>query len=705
VRETQTHEVSVLSASNKSRDLLFTVTPRFDQDSQCIGIFGVFHDITERKAVEQALQESEGRFRRISELISDYAYVFHIDAEGTWTREWVTDAFTRITGYTPEEVDERGGWFSLIHPEDQTLFVQHQQSLLSNTKVITEYRIVTRHQDVFWLRDYGYPVWSEPLGRVVQVFGAAQDISERKRAELQTQLLWRRLEFLLTASPTVLYTASLEQGVQLTFVSENVQKILGYTPYEILRDPSFWKEQVHPDDTKGVMQKMNQVAATGHLTYEYRVRHRDGTFLWLRDELTVAQYDDGQPVEVIGSWSNITARKQAEEERRHLEAQLHQAQRLEALGTLAGGIAHDFNNILGTMLGYTDLLLETIPRDVQEHMFLERVHRAGKRAKDLVQQILAFSRTHEYQPLEPTTLAPIIEEALQFIRATIPMNITLDYHAQPDCPQVLANATQIHQVIVNLCLNAAHAMKSQGGLLEVTLEEARYSVDQRQILGLTKGEYVKITIKDDGCGMPPEVRERIFEPFFTTKSIGEGTGLGLSVVHGIVKSHHGVIAVDSEPEHGTRFRIFFPIIAPDTVPSQRASSQKAENFFEDRGRDSILVVDDEPALVKLYEIALTKRGYRVSSLTSSIEALELFRRQPSTFDLMLVDQDMPDLTGIQLSDQVLRERPDMPIILITGYSADVSEEYLTTIGIRHWFMKPVNANDLIQAIRKILAEK
>ncbi len=390
---------------------------------------------------------------------------------------------------------------------------------------------------------------------------------------------------------------------------------------------------------------------------------------------------------------------QVEQERRSLEMQLRQAQRIEAIGILAGGIAHDFNNILGTMLGYTELLLNEYPKNNKEKEYLEQVYQAGERAAELVQQILTFSRAQE-QYLQPVFVAPIIEEALKMIRATIPATVAIQQNIQQSCRPILADATQIHQVVVNLCVNASYAMREQGGVLEVRLEDVNYDTDQEHILGLTAGSYLKLTVSDTGCGMAAEVQEYIFEPFFTTKAVNEGTGLGLSVVHGIVKAHQGVIAVNSAPGKGTTFRIFFPV-------AEQAGSQttmaRADQIGD--GQESILIVENEPSLAKLYEIALTRFEYHVTVCHDGYDALETFRINPTTFDLVFTDQAMPNMTGSQLTQELLSIRADTPVILTTGHSDTLSEEEAHALGIRRFLRKPVKVGTLIQTIQEIFATK
>jgi signal transduction histidine kinase len=395
----------------------------------------------------------------------------------------------------------------------------------------------------------------------------------------------------------------------------------------------------------------------------------------------------------------LVQRRQAEEERHKLEVQLRQSERLKALGILAGGIAHDFNNILGTMLGYTELLLDKYPENSHEKEYLEQVYQAGERATDLVEQILTFSHSQE-QILKPTDISPIIEEALKMMRATIPANIDIRQHLQPNCHPILADATQIHQVIINLCVNAFHAMRDQGGTLDVTLKETNHDTDQGHILGLTAGSYLKLTVSDTGCGMTLDVQEHIFEPFFTTKEIGEGAGLGLSVVHGIVKGHHGAIAVESKPGKGTTCQIFFP--TTDEVKPQKKSSQIIP---VEKGKEHILIVEDETALAKLYEIALTKLGYQVTIFTDSHEALERFHASPDQFDVVFTDQAMHGMTGAQLSQELLHIRADLPIILSTGYSETISEEEARALGIRQFLKKPVKFSVLAKTVREVLALK
>ena len=413
----------------------------------------------------------------------------------------------------------------------------------------------------------------------------------------------------------------------------------------------------------------------------------------------IHQQETAQPLALAAVIRDMTPRKLAETRQRQLEAQLHQSQRLEALGILAGGIAHDFNNILGTMLGYTELLLTEYPENRKIQDYLQQVYRAGERAADLVQQILTFSRAEEHR-LQPTLIAPIIADALKMLRATLPANVVIRQDLQPNRHPILADATQIHQVLVNLGTNAAYALRGRGGLLDVALAEERHDPAQAQILGLAAGAYLKLTVRDTGCGMPPDVREHIFEPFFTTKDVGEGSGLGLSVVHGIVKGHQGVITVESAPGQGTAFRIFFPLPAGLALPQEPGETPALTH-----GQEHILIVEDEAALARLYEIALTKLGYRVTVCTNSAEALQMFQADAGRFDLVFTDQAMPNLTGAQLSQELLRLRPDLPIILATGYSDTMSEQDALALGVRQYLKKPVKFGVLTQTIRKIFAAK
>jgi len=389
--------------------------------------------------------------------------------------------------------------------------------------------------------------------------------------------------------------------------------------------------------------------------------------------------------------------ERAYEELRSTQRQLLQAQKMEAIGTLAGGIAHDFNNILTSILGYTEIALSDVPPESTARKDLCQVLEAAQRAKDLVAQILAFSRQTEGER-KPIELAPIIKEAIKMLRAVLPTTTEIRYHIAPDLSVVNADPTQIHQVLMNLCTNAAQAMP-KGGLLEVALTNVE--LDEKlcaELEDLTPGSYVKLTVSDTGCGMDETTLERIFDPFFTTKAPGEGTGMGLSVVHGIVKSHGGDITVHSEPGVGTTFDVYLPAvesigeIAPEVVEPVRG------------GNESILFVDDEPAVVDISKRTLERLGYHVTTRTSSIEALELFRVKRDDFDLVITDQTMPNMTGSDLATEILRIRSDIPIILCTGFSHAISPEKAAALGIREFVMKPIVGAQLGRTVRRVLDE-
>jgi PAS domain S-box-containing protein len=406
---------------------------------------------------------------------------------------------------------------------------------------------------------------------------------------------------------------------------------------------------------------------------------------------------DGSVSGIIGVMEDITERNQAEEERVHVEAQLRQAQKMEALGTLAGGIAHDFNNILGIIIGYTEMTIMNEGEESRYQKNLQEVLKASNRAKDLVQQILAFSRRTE-QERKPVQVGLIVKEALKMLRASLPSTIEIKMEVSSPAV-VLADPTQIHQVLMNLCTNAAHAMREGGGVLQVSLTDVH--LEAESILphsGLQPGPHVKLTVKDTGHGISPAILDRIFDPFFTTKEPGVGTGLGLSVVHGIVKSHGGAIEVESQPDKGTTFQVVLPTLesSPGLEPVETSPLP--------RGQERVLLVDDEPLLASVAKEMLEHLGYKVDYRTNGIEALEAFRFQlaKKPYELVITDMTMPHLTGAELAGELLKLQPDLPIILCTGFSERISEEKAYSLGIQGFLVKPVLFKQLAEMTWKLL---
>ena len=390
----------------------------------------------------------------------------------------------------------------------------------------------------------------------------------------------------------------------------------------------------------------------------------------------------------------IQHRKRAEAERSELEVQLRQTQKMEAIGTLAGGIAHDFNNILGAILGYTELLqLKTTGNnDIASH--LQKILEAGHRAKDLVKQILTFSR-HKEQELKPVQINLIAREALKLLRASLPTTIDIRQHIDSTA-WILGDPTQIHQILMNLCTNANHAMQKDGGVLEVHLSNENVSVQKdMRYPELKPGAYLKLTVNDNGCGMSPEIMNQIFDPFFTTKDKSEGTGMGLSLVHGIVQSHGGRIYAESVKGSGSRFDIFFPAIEAVAI-SENLSEKKIQ-----KGTGHILFVDDEPFLVDLGKEILQTLGYEVTKSNSSTEALKIFKSHPHNFDIVITDMTMPKMAGDELAKNLISIRPDIPIIMCTGYSDAMTEKEALQLGIRAFIMKPLVIEELADVIRDV----
>ncbi len=380
---------------------------------------------------------------------------------------------------------------------------------------------------------------------------------------------------------------------------------------------------------------------------------------------------------------------------RHTSAQLRQAQKMEAIGTLASGIAHDFNNILFPIFGYAQMILTDLPEGENRNS-LENILKAARRAKDLVRQILTFTRQTEREQ-KHLLIQPILKEALKLLRATLPATIEICADISETCVPILADPTQIHQVMMNLCTNAYHAMREKGGRLGVTLEGVELDPDDaKRYLDICPGPYFRLTVSDTGHGMTDEVMERVFDPYFTTKTIGEGTGLGLSVVRGIVKTHNGHVTVCSEPGKGTTFHVYLPLAATEKV------SPIPEASVSSMGTERILLVDDEEEIVRMEKQMLERLGYHVTSRTVSTEVLEMFREDPLRFDLVITDVTMPVMTGLDLSKELIRIRPDIPIILCTGFIDPGTEEKAKAAGIREYVMKPLLRNEISSLIRRVL---
>jgi signal transduction histidine kinase/ActR/RegA family two-component response regulator len=397
---------------------------------------------------------------------------------------------------------------------------------------------------------------------------------------------------------------------------------------------------------------------------------------------------------------NTILEKKVDERTRELaqsERQLQQVMKLQAIGTLAGGIAHDFNNILFPIVGYTELTMDDIPEDSQARQNLEEILKATNRAKELVQQILTFSRQGG-QERKPLQVQFLIKEALKLLRATIPSTIEIECNVGEECGHIMGDPTQIHQVVMNLCTNAYHAMQETGGTLEVTLKEIDMSYEQSmERVGMKVGRHLELTVKDDGHGMGAEVLERIFEPYFTTKELGKGTGLGLSVIHGIIKNHGGDISVSSQLGKGTTFTVYLPVIDDIDVAIEPVKTAAAT-----QGNEHILLIDDEEQIIDIEQQILERLGYKVTSKTDSQEALEEFAAQPEKFDLVITDMTMPKMTGDQLARKLMDIKPDISVILCTGFNETITEQKALAMGIDKFVMKPIVKDELAKTIRNVL---
>ncbi|MGD2150603.1 MAG: ATP-binding protein [Desulfobacterales bacterium] len=567
--------------------------------------------------------------------------------------------------------------------------IEFERKLEEAKKEIEYYKRIAKQAGDLYLRE------TEALSKLLRW---------QKQAEEELRESKERFKFLAEKMADIVWTVNLD--FQTTYVSPSIEKILGFTPEE--RKRQTLEEMITPESLKRVqMMFLEELRRdeTGNadpdrsVTIEVEYYRKDGSTVWMENSVKAMRDNSGAIDGMYGVSRDITERKIAEEEKTKLQSQLQQVQKMESIGTLAGGIAHDFNNILGIIVGNTELAMDDVPEWHPARQNLKEIRTASIRARDVVKQIMAFSRQSPQQ-MKPVRIIPIIKESLKLLRSSIPTTIEIHQNISSESDTVRADPTQINQVLINLCTNAVHAMGEKGGVLEVRLEDIEVNSSSAvHYHDLSSGKYVRLTVNDTGHGIEPNILERIFDPYFTTKEVGRGSGMGLSVVHGIVKSHGGTISVISEPGEGTIFHVLFPGIEDEPEPEVDVAVEIP------RGKERILFVDDEKAMVDTIQPMIERLGYAVIARTSSIEALEAFRANPGRFDLVITDFTMPNMTGMELAKALLKLRSDIPIVLCTGYSEHINEDKAKASGIRAFLLKPVVLDEIANTIRKVLDKR
>jgi PAS domain S-box-containing protein len=637
---------------------------------------------------QHALRESERKYRTLAD--SGQALIWTSGTDKLC--DYFNIPWLRFTGKTLEQ-ELGNGWTEGVHPDDFDRCLQTYVSAFDRReKFSMVYRLRRADGEYRWLLDDGTPRF-DSAGTFLGYIGHCLDITEQQQnieALRQSEEKYRRI--VQTAQEGIW---AMDSRMETTFVNPRLAEMLGYTPEAMLGRPI--DDFIYPDDLEDHKLRVRErkQGKDGH--YQRRLQHREGHFVWTQVSATAIVDDAGQFNGSFCMFTDISDHKLQEEERKQLQAQLQQAQKMEAIGTLAGGIAHDFNNILSAILGYAEMARDKIPKDTPAARDLTRVLTAGARGAALVEQILTFSRqaTGERVLVQP---ALVIKEAFKLLRPSLPTTIAIDHDIASDTQSILADPTQIHQILINLCTNALHAMEQSGGTLTITLQDHHAEDEQHQNQSkVPRGRFVVLSVADTGTGISPEIRERIFDPYFTTKDAGKGTGMGLAIIHGIVTSYGGFITCASGAGQGTTFRVFFP-----AVEAQEATAVKPMDMTPAGNRERILYVDDEADLVEMNTTMLERLGYQVTARSNSLEALQTFHDQPDRFDVLITDQTMPMMTGADLARRVLEVRPQMPIILCTGYSNLVDAEQAQALGIRAFAMKPITRQQMAVLLRTVL---
>ena len=646
--------------------------PLYADKDQIEGYLGVNIDITDRIAAQQALADSENLHRTTIENISDTVII--TDEQGAFT--YICPNTHLIFGLSPDQVKNLGNIFALlggplVDPQDldtQTEIRNIERSIVDVDG--NEHNLIINVKRVCIQK-----------GRLLYT---CRDITDRKQVEAERQRLMSAIE--QVAEAIVITDASGD----ILYVNPAFERNTGYSRQEALgQNPRLVKSGRHDQN---FYRQMWETITHGR-TWNGRMvnKRKDGTLF--NEECTISPVFDGS-----GTIANFVAVKRDITADIVLQDRIRQSQKLEAIGTLAGGIAHDFNNILFPLIGFTEMLREDLPQDspLQDHV--DEILHAALRSRELVRQILIFSRQAD-QKIKPIRLHIIVKEALKLIRASVPTTIKIEQKIDSNCGVVLSDPTQIHQIVMNLCTNAFHAMEDNGGTLSVMLSQVHAASDSSDLPGMPAGEYACLSFADTGIGIDKDLIERIFDPYFTTKDREKGTGLGLSVVQGIVKTYGGDIRISSEPGVGTHIKVYLPIM--ERYP-EKHSWGESETIAG--GNEKILLVDDEKAILRTSKKMLERLGYQVAERDNSTDALNAFRNNPDAFDLVITDMTMPDMTGDRLAVEIMALKPDVPVIICTGFSGKIDQEKARNIGVKGLLMKPIIQSEMARMVRKALDE-
>jgi PAS domain S-box-containing protein len=658
--------------------------------------------VTDRERTIEALRRSEASLASAQQRAQI----------GSWEIDMTTGApaysaeLYRLLGRDPAlGPPDFESFMAMVEPRDaQGLRAHYRRALREGRPVRFAFRLRRADGELRWMEAVSDARPGPPrAGSQARVLsGTLQDVTERHAAEEALRQSEERWKFAIQGAGDAVWDFDVETGEE--YCTRRWPEMLGYAADETF-DASHqaWADRIHPEDRATVLASVQAhlEGRTPSYRSEYRARCKDGSWKWFAVRgVVVERRPDGRPRRMVGTRSDIDDLKRARSLQQELEEQLRQSQKMESLGTLAGGIAHDFNNILGAMLGHLQLAREEAVAGQPLQSRLEQIERSGRRARELVQQILAFSRKQP-QAFLPIALRPLVVDTLVLMRSMLPAAAQLESELADEPLWVEANATQLQQVLMNLATNAWHALEGRPGRIVVRLARAGMEGDGPPPAGLRPAPHARLTVEDSGCGMDAATLLRVFEPFFTTKPVGRGTGLGLAVAHGIVSSHGGAIAIDSVPGRGTTVAIHLPLAdapsahASEPVPPHRA----AANGTGQR----ILVVDDDEVMALLLGELLARAGYRVATHRDAPSALAALRADPHGYDLVLTDFNMPNGSGLAVAGEVARLRAGLPVVIVSGYVTDELRAEGRRLGVRALLHKECSAETLTATVQRLLA--